>query len=350
MKSQFELYMSISLSREGNGLMIVLAFVIILIGVVITTRGTEPAEYLSLSVPFSTHGLQIPRLGVGTAGLGTNGDKVTYAALSHGVRLIDTAQAPEWYSEQDVGNGLRNFQRDNSGLNPLSIIIVTKIHPRSFEAVKMEQSIFNSKLAIHGDTNAVLDIVLLHSPSCWPGHCSEEEMSVSWQVAWRNLEDSLASGHLRAIGVSNFDMILIKELHHISVAKVSVIQNWMDPFHQDIAVRKFATDNKIVYMAYSSFGTQWQGKFPDDNPVFSNVVLNRIAYKHDNTTVSAVVLSWLLQSNVIAIPRASRLDHIKQNAAPLEDGLALSALKVFLDAGDMREILLLDGSLGTPWE
>ena len=342
--------MSESQLKVGNGLMLLIALSIILLGVVFRTRGTDPAEYLSLYVPFSAHDLQIPRLGVGTAGLGSKGDYVTYAALSHGVRLIDTAQAPEWYSEQDVGNGLRNFRRDNSGLNPVSIIVVTKIHPRSFEAVKMEQSIFNSKLAIHGNTNSVLDIVLLHSPFCWQGHCSEEEESVSWRVAWRNLEHVLALGHALAIGVSNFDIALIKELHHMSVAKVSVIQNWMDPFNQDIAVRKFASDNKIVYMAYSSFGTQWQNKFPDDNPVFSNALLKRIALKHDNTTVSSVVLSWLLQSNVVAIPRASSLDHIKQNAAPIENGLNANALKIFLDEADMRDILSLDGSIGTPWQ
>jgi diketogulonate reductase-like aldo/keto reductase len=141
-------------------------------------------------------------------------------------------------------------------------------------------------------------------------------------------------------------------------------------------VRDFARANGIAYMAYSSFGTQWSGKYPkNNNPVFSNPVLKNIAKKH-KTTVSAVVLSWVLQEDAIAIPRASKEEHIHENAAFIvhqedEDGEEKNKenvvdtdtdkaennlknkkrmLRVFLDAEDMKAIRDLDGTLGTPWD
>lgn len=303
------------------------------------------SDYISLTI--SAHGLRIPRLGLGTAGLGSTTAHVTQTALEAGIRLIDTAQAPEWYSEEKVGDGLRKFHIGSTAVND-AVTIVTKIHPRSFEKLKMEKSIVESKRAIYGNTDATLDIVLLHSPHCWAGHCTAEEESISWREGWRNLEFFMPLKNILAIGVSNFDKELLKELIHMSKVKVLVIQNWMDPFHQDTEVRQYAAEQNMVYMAYSSFGTQWQGR-GGGNPVFSNIILNEIARKHD-TTVSDVVISWLLQEEVVAIPRASSEDHIIANSSPIKTGIKDEGLRVFLDKDDMERIRSLDGTLGNPWD
>lgn len=213
----------------------------------------------------------------------------------------------------------------------------------------MEESILESKYLLNGDTNIPIDVLLLHTPYCWSGHCSAEEESVTWQTGWRNLENLMAAGNVLSIGVSNFDIDLLKELLSIADAKVSVIQNWMDPFHQDTEVRKYAAKYNIVYMGYSSFGTQWQGKYNGNNPVFSNELLQNIAQKY-GTSVSAVVLSWLLQENVVAIPRGSSIDHIKENASPIINRPNTDNLHVILEREDIEAIRSLDGTLGTPWE
>lgn len=303
------------------------------------------SDYISLTI--SAHGLRIPRLGLGTAGLGSTTAHVTQTALEAGIRLIDTAQAPEWYSEEKVGDGLRYFLVGRTSERN-SVTVITKIHPRSFERVKMEKSIINSKQALYGSTDSTLDIVLLHTPHCWEGHCTPEEESITWHEGWRNLESLMSTGGISAIGVSNFDKNLLTELIHMSKVKVAVIQNWMDPFHQDTEVRQYAAEQNIIYMAYSSFGTQWQGRL-DENPVFSNTVLLEIARKHD-TTVSDVVISWLLQEEVVAIPRASSKDHIIANASPISTGIKDEVLRVFLDKDDMERIRSLDGTLGHPWD
>mmetsp|Transcript_26989 Transcript_26989/g.25843 ORF Transcript_26989/g.25843 Transcript_26989/m.25843 type:complete len:329 (-) Transcript_26989:357-1343(-) len=312
---------------------------------------SETIEYNSVSANtlLSTHGLHLPRLGLGTAGLGGNDEEITLTALNFGVKLVDTAQAPEWYNERGVGKGIQRYRSQFLSPKNDSVVILTKIHPRSYEEKKMEASITESKKLLNGDENIPIDIVLLHTPYCWSGHCSKEEESVSWQVGWRNLEYSMQAGNILSIGVSNFDIGLLKELLNMADLKVSVIQNWMDPFHQDLEVRKYAAQYSIVYMGYSSFGTQWQGKYNGDNPVFSNKLLQGIAEKH-GTSVSGVVLSWLLQENVVAIPRASSYDHIRENAAPIANGPDKDNLQVFLDKDDIEAIRSLDGTLGTPWE
>lgn len=307
-------------------------------------NGQTDEKIDSISLTVSVHGLRIPRLGLGTAGLGSTTAYVTQTALEAGVRLVDTAQAPEWYSEEKVGDGLRNFLVGRTSENDV-VTVITKIHPRSFERARMEESIIKSKQALYGSTDSTLDIVLLHTPHCWEGHCTPEELSTTWREGWRNLENLMSSGGISAVGVSNFDKNLLTELIHMSKVKVSVVQNWMDPFHQDKEARQYAAEQNMVYMAYSSFGTQW-GR--EENPVFSSTVLLAIAGKHD-TTVSDVVISWLLQEEVVAIPRASSKDHIIANSSPITTGIKGEVLRVFLDKDDMEQIRSLDGTLGHPW-
>jgi diketogulonate reductase-like aldo/keto reductase len=191
-----------------------------------------------------------------------------------------------------------------------------------------------------------LDVVLLHSPSCWSGHCTAEEETHDWRRGWRNLETLKDSGLVLNIGVSNFNVELLRELSSFANSKVAVVQNWMDPFNQDNEVREYCAGNGIAYMAYSSFGTQWEGKLKR-NPVFTSPVLTSIASKH-NTTVAQVVLSWVLQEGAVAIPRASKAVHVRENLTPLNRAEG-NGVQVFLQEDDMTTIRSLDGSLGSLW-
>ncbi len=113
-------------------------------------------------------GRSMPRVGLGTAGihmvggLGHSADLVK-EALDSGVRMVDTAQAPEWYSEEEVGNGLLKYDVKEKGMPYL----VTKIHPRSFEYDAMERSLYYSKEKLGLDKDTPIDLVLLHAPTCW---------------------------------------------------------------------------------------------------------------------------------------------------------------------------------------
>jgi len=294
----------------------------------------------------------MPRLGLGTAGLSSRVRVIVKQALEFGTRLIDTAQASEWYSEKDVGQGVRDYLLMHPEASE-EIVMVTKVHPRSFRPDKLHDKVRESHQLLFGDwvqRTRGLDYILLHSPFCWSGHCTEEEEEHSWQEAWRALEAlKEEEGVVQNIGVSNFDLRQIQELISMSNTKVAAIQNWCDPLHQDKQVREFARRHGIIYMAYSSFGTQWGDKAKDTNPVLTNEVLVQIAKKH-STTTSQVVLSWLLQEGLVAIPRASSTQHVRENAMFGSGSGNEDELRVFLTNEDLAQISALDGSLGTPWD
>ena len=191
-----------------------------------------PAEYL------------MPSIGLGTAGLREKtADIVRIAVQAFGVRLIDTAQAAEWYSEEGVRDGLLECFRNFNGSRPTSeslstIVIVTKIHPRSFSLDKMRQRLEQSIRFFHDTfkTDSLEPapfrtelVVLLHSPRCWSGHCTKEEEAVSWRTGWKNLETLKREwgNAIKAIGVSNFHSDELRELVlQLANERVSVVQNW----------------------------------------------------------------------------------------------------------------------------
>lgn len=76
----------------------------------------------------------------------------------------------------------------------------------------------------------------------------------TWQDSWRAMEQLQKEGKIRSLGVSNFDVVDLKELLNIAKAPVSVVQNWFDPFHQDVNVREFCAKHEIHYMGYSTLG------------------------------------------------------------------------------------------------
>ena len=229
---------------------------------------------------------------------------------------------------------------------------MTKIHPRDYESNRLIASVKQSRSNIYKhlaeNQNRPLDVVLLHFPYCQRGQCSQDEEKYTWRHAWPTLESLKGAepGKVHAIGVSNFDANQLRELLSITNHKVSVVQNWMDPFHQDVEVRQICKQNNIVYMGYSSFGTQWEWKIKH-NPVFTNPLLQTIADKYA-LSIAEVVLSWVMREGAVAIPRASTEEHIMGNAQIISNTHGMPY--ALLDDEDILSIRRLDGILGSLWD
>ena len=329
---------------------------------------------------------KLPLIGVGTAGLGGQAYSVVCQSLKEGFLLIDTAQADEWYDERGAGLAIGDVNCYKSEEQLRDLFVLTKVHPRSFSSRALTDSLKQSELRLRkpNSPGRVLDAVLLHAPRCYGSSwsCTREQERHTWQDAWRSLQDfkyrrAPANGPqvaVRMIGVSNFDAPLLSELMRIGHRQRSqerhlgragdrgeeegearpefmpdIVQNWMDPYHQDADVRRFCARHGVQYMAYSSFGTQWGSRFRQ-NPVFSSPELNALAEKH-NATVAQVVLVWLYQLGVTSIPRSVSREHISANAGVLgRAGEARAAPLFTLSQADMASIEALDGSIGTPWD
>ena len=124
--------------------------------------------------------MTMPAIGFGTAGLGLETKESVKKALQVGYRMIDTAQAPEWYREDLVGLAM-----EESKVERKDVFVTTKIHPRHLGRKGMdmiETSLTNLR-------TTYVDLVLLHYSECWGNLCSRGEVVPgTWKEAYRELE------------------------------------------------------------------------------------------------------------------------------------------------------------------
>jgi len=83
---------------------------------------------------------------------------------------------------------------------------------------------------------------------------SAGEPKGTWQESWKAMEEMHRKGKIRSLGVSNFDLQDLEELVKLATVPVSAVQNWFDPFHQDLRIREFCQEHNIRYIGYSTLG------------------------------------------------------------------------------------------------
>uniref|UniRef100_A0A7S4ESL3 NADP-dependent oxidoreductase domain-containing protein n=1 Tax=Chrysotila carterae TaxID=13221 RepID=A0A7S4ESL3_CHRCT len=172
----------------------------------------------------------MPAIGFGCAG------HVRAAALVDGInagyRLFDTAQATEWYLEEELGAAIAT-----SGVARSSLFITSKLHPRDLGEQSTLAAFPNSLRRLRTD---YLDAFMLHYPRCFSALC-ETEPEGGWRESWRALETLYDRGLVRAIGVCNFSPAELNELIGFARIKPHLVQSWMDPLHQERPLRKITT-------------------------------------------------------------------------------------------------------------
>ena len=158
-----------------------------------------------------------------------------------------------------------------------------------------------------------LDLYLIHQP------CGDVYGS------WRAMEELYEAGKIRAIGISNFQPDRVTDL--ICNNKIIPVVNQIEthPFCQQTETQQFLKANQIQIESWGPFA---EGK----NNIFGNEVLTAIAVKHQKT-VAQVILRWLLQREVVAIPKSVRKARIEEN---------FDIFDFELSAADMATIATLD--------
>jgi len=270
------------------------------------------------------NGVKAPKLGLGCAS-GVRQAHVR-SALEEGYRLLDTAQATKWgYSEGDVGNAVLE-----SGLPREEVFIQTKIFPEDLGYQSTLRAFQNSLTNLK---TTWVDSLLIHKPRCWGDVCKRAPEG-TWQDSWRALEELYDQGVVKAIGICDVDHGMMDQLLKMRV-KPHIIQNYMDPFHQDTAIRKRCAEEKIFYQAYSTLGTQWRARGFERNPVLEDRRLGDIAEAHQ-CTVAEVVLSWALGRGAAVIPASRSRERQRAN---------LRSLQLQLSPEEVASIDALDGML-----
>ena len=139
------------------------------------------------------------------------------------------------------------------------------------------------------------------------------------------MEELHAAGRVRAIGVSNFhpDRVMDLILHNRVIPAVNQIET--HPFCQQTATAQFLQENGVQIESWGPFA---EGR----NALFSNAALSALAAKHTRS-VAQIVLRWLLQRGVVAIPKSVHPERIAEN---------FNIFDFELDADDMAAIVALD--------
>ena len=262
---------------------------------------------MSNTIPAVTlnNGVEMPILGFGVFQVPDPAEceRSVRDAIDVGYRLLDTAAS--YGNEAAVGTAIRSHGIDRSEL-----FVTTKlwIQDASYEGAKaaFEQSMDKLQLDY-------LDLYLIHQPYG------------DVYGAWRAMEELHKAGRIRAIGVSNFypDRLVDFVLHN--EVKPAVNQIEIHPFHQQADAVKTLAEYGVQPEAWGPFA---EGK----NGLFTNEVLQPIAGKHGKS-VAQVVLRWLTDRGIVAIPKSVRKERMAQN---------FDIFDFDLDAGDLDAIAKLD--------
>lgn len=231
------------------------------------------------------NGVQMPILGFGVFQITDEEEceQVVYDAIQTGYRLIDTAAS--YLNEEAVGRGIKR-----SGVPREELFITTKlwVQDTGYEATK--KAFENSLKRLQLD---YLDLYLIHQPYG------------DVHGSWRAMEDLYREGKVRAIGVSNFqeDRLMDIIVHNEITPAVNQIET--HPFHQQIESTAFMKENNVQAEAWGPFA---EGK----NDMFHNETLASIGEKY-NKSVAQVVLRWLTQRDIVAIPKTVRKERMEEN-------------------------------------
>jgi 2,5-diketo-D-gluconate reductase B len=245
-----------------------------------------------------TQGIRLPRLGLGTYRM--QGDVCRAAVesgLAVGYRHIDTAEMYD--NEREVGEGLRA-----SGVNREDIFLTTKIWPSHFAPRDLERAAKDSLARLRVGE---VDLLLLH----WPNPQVPLADTLGALVAARR------AGLARHVGVSNFTVALINEAVRLAADEIVCNQIEMHPFLDQSRVTAACRSLGIGIVAYSPIA---KGGAKND------IVLDRIGKTHGKSGAQ-VALRWLVQLGIAAIPRTSRIERLKENAAIFDFALSGAEMK-----------------------
>ncbi len=243
------------------------------------------ADNISTPTVKLNNGVEMPILGFGVFQVPDPDEceRSVYDAIETGYRLIDTAAS--YMNEAAVGKAIKR-----SGVHREELFITTKIWIQDVSYDKARQAFDRSLKKLQLD---YLDLYLIHQPFN------------DVHGAWKAMEELYKEGRIRAIGISNFQPDRVVDLIAFNEVVPSVNQIETHPFHQQVEAQKFLQENKIQIESWGPFA---EGK----NDLFKNELLASIGRKY-NKSIAQVVLRWLIQRGVVAIPKSVRKERMKEN-------------------------------------
>lgn len=251
------------------------------------------------------NGIEMPLLGFGVFQVTDLNvcERSVFDALETGYRLFDTAAS--YMNETAVAKAIKR-----SGVPRKDIFITTKLWAQDSGYEKTKRAFERSLNKLQTD---FIDLYLIHQPFG------------DVHGSWRAMEELYKAGKIRAIGLSNFSPDRVMDILTFNEVVPAVNQVETHPFNQQIGTQKFLEENRIQIESWGPFA---EGK----NDLFRNKLLSSISTKH-NKSIAQVVIRWLTQRGIVAIPKSVKKERIQEN---------FDVFDFELDSEDMQAIISLD--------
>lgn len=231
------------------------------------------------------NGVEMPLLGYGVFRVTPQEcERCVSDALGVGYRLIDTAQA--YFNEEGVGNAVRK-----SGVPRQDIFLVTKVWISNAGEEKAAASIDESLRKLKTD---YIDLLLIH------------QAYGDVFGSWRAMEKACLAGKVRAIGVSNFQAGRFFDFAHYVDIKPMVNQLQCNPLVQQQGIGPVLAEYGTRMMAWGPLGGEGA------ESVVGSDLLAAIGEAHGKTAAQ-VALRWLTQRGIVAIPKSTHVERMRQN-------------------------------------
>ena len=231
------------------------------------------------------NGVEMPLLGYGVFKVAPQEcERCVSDALEVGYRLIDTAQA--YFNEEGVGNAI-----SKSGISRQDIFLVTKVWISNAGEEKAAASIDESLRKLK---TGYIDLLLIH------------QAYGDVFGSWRAMEAAYRAGKVRAIGVSNFQAGRFFDFAHYVDIKPMVKQLQCNPLVQQQGIEPTLAEYGTKMMAWSPLGGEGA------EGVVKSGLLASIGEGYGKTAAQ-VALRWLTQRGIIAIPKSTHMERMRQN-------------------------------------
>lgn len=216
--------------------------------------------------------------------------KALNAGLDSGINFIDTAEI--YRSETIVADSIESRKRDE-------IFVASKVWSNHLNPEAVAKS---CKRSLEKLRTPYIDLYQIHFPSS----------RVPIKETMGAMEDLVEKGLIRSIGISNFSHAqLVEAVGAMKKHEISSVQLNYNLAHREVEkeILPYCEREKIALIAYYPLG---HGKLSRNPKGISEVVSSRSS----KISATQVALSWLTtrSENVFPIPRASKVDHVREDA------------------------------------
>jgi len=266
------------------------------------------------------NGRYIPVIGLGTGGHESGGPpqdqviiQMIHNAIDVGYRHFDNAVS--YRNQKAVGRAIDEVIKEGK-VKREDLFITSKIFSKRFSEIDYprgrKQALDNIQLSLKNLNLSYIDLMLFHSPT---------NNSKTNSETWSGLEDALDLGLVKSIGVSNFNIEQLTSLFETAKIIPAINQVECHPNKNQRELIEYCNRYGILLTAFSPLGA---------GSLVTDPTIVEIGKKH-NKSAAQVMIRWQIQRGVVAIPKSTKKERIKENIEVFDFSLTDNEMKTLED-------------------